>query len=52
MLTLLPEIGTLERKQVASLAGSVAKFECIFAFGQFCAILFSKELKAGAIHDD
>ena len=32
--------------------GSVAKLECIFAFGQFCAILFSKESKAGAIHDD
>ena len=32
--------------------GSVAKFECVFALCQCCAIVFSKKPKAGAIHDD
>ena len=31
--------------------GSVAKFDCVFALGQCCAILFSKKPKAGTIHD-
>ena len=32
--------------------GSVAKFDCIFALVQCCAILFVKKPKAGTIHDD
>ena len=40
------------RAEGVSLAGSVAKFECVFALVQCCAILFIKDSKAGAIHDD
>ena len=32
--------------------GSVAKFDCVFALGQCCAILLSKKPKAGTIHDN
>ena len=37
---------------IVFVGGSVAKFDCIFALVQCCAILFSKKPKAGTIHDN
>ena len=57
--SLTPHLGTArfwQRKAAAYVmvdqSGSVAKFECVFALVQCCAIVFSKKSKAGAIHDD
>ena len=40
------------KSKASWIAGSVAKFDCIFALVQCCAILFVKKPKAGTIHDD
>ena len=46
------ETVSIEQTATPAENGSVAKFDCIFALGQCCAILFSKKPKAGTIHDD